>query len=68
MDSGKTQNLALTTSVYLGNVEGQSFVQMVDWCLEKFGTYGERWRLDWDRHTIYLDDHNAVLFALKWAE
>ena len=56
------------TKVYLGNLTHQRFTDIVYWCLEKFGTYGEGWRLDWEKHTVFLDEKNAVLFALRWAE
>lgn len=55
------------TQVYLGNLNPHRFTEIVYWCLDKFGTYGEGWRLDWEKHTVFLDEKNAVLFALRWA-
>lgn len=59
--------MELNTHCYLGNVEAKTFVEIVDWCADRFGTYGETWRLDWEKHTVYMDEKNAIMFALRWA-
>jgi hypothetical protein len=66
MDCRETQSLELTTPVYLGRLSGKEFLDLIYWCSNRLGSYGEHWQIDWENHMIMLDEKNAVLFALKW--
>jgi hypothetical protein len=59
--------MELTTKVYLGDCSTQKFVDIVDWCNYKFGSYGIDWRLDWDKQMVLLSEKHAILFLLKWS-
>ena len=62
--------MALTTKIYLGRyLENKNrFVEIVNWCCDNLGLYGDNWSLDWDEFTIHLSEKNAVMFILRWAQ
>jgi hypothetical protein len=55
------------TEVYLGDLNPNQYHEIIYWCLDRFGTHGNGWKLDLDKHTIFLDEQRAVLFSLRWA-
>jgi hypothetical protein len=65
------------TEIKVGHRSWLEVSEMIDWCMEKFGTYSIDSNGRWVRGRWYYDNDNfkirfaygedAVFFALKWA-
>ena len=50
------------------NNERNRYWEAVDWCVERFGTEGTRWRDRYrsDREFKFASEKDAIIFAITW--
>lgn len=61
--------MELNKTIYIGKHldDKKRFAEIVDWCCDHLGRYGDDWRLDWEKQTLLTSEKTALLFFLRWA-